>query len=89
MRAVRWRARVWVTLRAGVLDPQGAATRSALVSLGFTGVQTVRAGKFLELELVAASREEADRQVADMCRRLLANPVTEDFRYELEGCQEG
>lgn len=86
---MRWRARVVVTLRAGVLDPQGAATRSALTSLGYSAVQSVRAGKFLELELLASSREEAARQVEEMSRRLLANPVMEDFRYELEGPGEG
>lgn len=89
MRSMRWRARVVVTLRAGVLDPQGAATRSALAALGYTAVESVRAGKFMELELTASSREEADRQVGEMCRRLLASPVIEDFRYELEGPGEG
>jgi phosphoribosylformylglycinamidine synthase PurS subunit len=82
---MRWRAQVVVTLKPGVLDPQGAATRKALNGLGFSGVRDVRVGKFLELELEATSREAAEEMVGDMARRLLANPVLEEFGYELDG----
>jgi len=82
---MRWRAQVVVTLKPGVLDPQGMATRKALSGLGFGGVNDVRVGKFLELELEATSREAAEEMVGDMARRLLANPVLEEFRYELDG----
>ncbi|HSW09880.1 MAG TPA: phosphoribosylformylglycinamidine synthase subunit PurS [Bacillota bacterium] len=80
---MRWRARVVVTLKPGVLDPQGEATRKALNGVGFAGVEDVRVGKFLEVELEAASREAAEEMIGEMSRRLLANPVLEEFRYEL------
>lgn len=77
-------ARVYVTLKPTVNDPQGLTIRGALHSLGFGDVESVRAGKYLEIRLNAASRAEAERQVAEMCRKLLANPVIEDFRFQLE-----
>jgi phosphoribosylformylglycinamidine synthase len=78
-----WRARVFVTLKPVVNDPQGLAIRGGLEQLGYEGVQSVRAGKFLEITLRAEDREEAERVVSEMCRRLLANPVIEDFRFTL------
>ncbi len=75
------KALVYVTFKAGVLDPQGEAVRGALSSLGFKGVNDVRVGKFIELEL-----EESDDIHADlerMCQDLLANPVIEDYRIEM------
>jgi phosphoribosylformylglycinamidine synthase len=77
-------ARVYVTLKPTVNDPQGLTIRGALHSLGFGGVDSVRAGKYIEIRLDAADRAAADAHVAEMCRKLLANPVIEDFRYELE-----
>ena len=77
------KARVFVTLKPGVLDPQGKAIHHALEGLGFGGVQDVRAGKLIELELADGTSEA---QIADMCRKLLANTVIENFRIErLEG----
>jgi len=76
--------RVFITLKPTVNDPQGLTIRGALHSLGFAEVESVRAGKYLEVRLNAADRAEAERQVAEMCRKLLANPVIEDFRFELE-----
>ena len=73
------KARVFVTLKPGVLDPQGKAIHHALVGLGFGGVQDVRAGKLIELELADGTSEEA---IAEMCRKLLANTVIENFRIE-------
>ena len=77
-------ARVYVTLKPTVNDPQGLTIRGALHSLGFSDVDSVRAGKYLEVRLNSADRKEAERQVAEMCRKLLANPVIEDSRFELE-----
>ncbi|HYB74997.1 MAG TPA: phosphoribosylformylglycinamidine synthase subunit PurS [Candidatus Sulfotelmatobacter sp.] len=76
-------ARVYVTLKQGVLDPQGDTVRSALEALGFAGVGDVRIGKFMVLTLNGASRAEAEAQVHAMCRQLLANPVIEDYRFDL------
>lgn len=78
------RAKVYVTLKKGVLDPQGETVRGALTTLGFAGVQDVRVGKFMVVTLNEVSREEASRRVDQMCKKLLANPVIEDYRFELE-----
>jgi phosphoribosylformylglycinamidine synthase subunit PurS len=77
------RARVHVTLRAGVLDPQGEAIRHALVAMGFAGVETVRQGKVIDLELAGTDPGAARAQVAEMCEKLLANTVIEDYRIEI------
>ena len=73
------KARVFVTLKSGVLDPQGKAIQQALEGLGFEGVNEVRAGKLIELDL-ADGTSEAD--IENMCRKLLANTVIENFRIE-------
>jgi len=73
------KARVFVTLKPGVLDPQGKAIHHALEGLGFGGVQQVRAGKLIELELADGT---SDDEISDMCRKLLANTVIENFRIE-------
>ena len=77
-------ARVYVTLKPTVNDPQGLTIRGGLHSLGFDAVQSVRAGKYMEIRLDAPDRATAESQVSEMCRKLLANPVIEDFRFELE-----
>ena len=77
-------ARVYITLKPTVNDPQGLTIRGALHSLGFAGVDSVRAGKYMEVLLDANNHKQAETQVNEMCRRLLANPVIEDFRFELE-----
>jgi phosphoribosylformylglycinamidine synthase len=77
------RARVHVTLKQGVLDPQGEAVRHALGALGFGGVEGVRIGKVIDLELAAADRTAAEAEVARMCEKLLANTVIEDFAVEI------
>ncbi|MBI1885509.1 MAG: phosphoribosylformylglycinamidine synthase subunit PurS [Chloroflexi bacterium] len=77
-------ARVYVTLKPTVNDPQGLTIRGALHSLGFSGVESVRAGKYMEIHLNSGDRKEAEQQLAEMCRKLLANPVIEEFRFELE-----
>jgi phosphoribosylformylglycinamidine synthase subunit PurS len=78
------RARVFVTLKRGVLDPQGKAVAHGLRSLGFAGVEDVRIGKYLELTLGTGPREDAEQRVREMCEKLLANTVIEDFRFEIE-----
>jgi len=77
-------ARVYVTLKPTVNDPQGLTIRGGLHSLGFTSVDSVRAGKYMEIRIDAPDRDEAEAQVTEMCRKLLANPVIEDFRFEVE-----
>ena len=77
-------ARVYVTLKPTVNDPQGLTIRGALHSLGFSDVESVRAGKYLEVRLDAKGRKQAEKQLTEMCRKLLANPVIEDSRFELE-----
>jgi phosphoribosylformylglycinamidine synthase len=74
------RYRVFVTLKPGVLDPQGKAIHHALEGLGFGGVQDVRAGKLIELEVEDGAADEA--AVGEMCRQLLANTVIENYRIE-------
>ncbi|MFA5890339.1 MAG: phosphoribosylformylglycinamidine synthase subunit PurS [Actinomycetota bacterium] len=73
-----------VMLKDGILDPQGKTVEEHLPSLGFTGVAAVRIGKHIELEIEADSREQAAVQVEEMVRKLLSNPVIEDFRYRFE-----
>ena len=73
------KARVFVTLKSGVLDPQGKAIHHALEGLGFAGVNDVRAGKLIELNL---ADDTGDGAIEEMCRKLLANTVIEDYRVE-------
>lgn len=80
------RAKVYVTLRSGVLDPQGQAVHDTLGRLGFDQVTGVRIGKYVELDLAdGLDPAEARAVVEDMCRKLIANTVIEDFRVELDG----
>ncbi len=77
------KARVHITPRTGVLDPQGKAIAQALGRLGFSGVDEVRQGKYIEIELEEADRDKARAVVEAMCNRLLANTVVEDYAIEL------
>ncbi len=77
------KARVHITPRAGVLDPQGKAIAQALGRLGFSGVDEVRQGKYIEIELEETDRDKARAAVEAMCNRLLANTVVEDYAIEL------
>jgi phosphoribosylformylglycinamidine synthase len=77
------KARVDVMLKDGVLDPQGEAVRHALGTLGFAGVQGVRQGKVIELDLAATDRAAAEAEVRAMCERLLANTVIEKFTIDI------
>jgi phosphoribosylformylglycinamidine synthase len=78
------KARVYVTLKSGVLDPQGQAAQKTLHRLGYDNVGGVRIGKYVEVELDASDREAAEAQLDEMCQRLIANTVIEDYRVELD-----
>jgi phosphoribosylformylglycinamidine synthase len=77
------KARVFVTLKPSVFDPQGSTIAGALHSLGFNAVTDVRQGKYFELDLDVASTTDAERLAAEVADRVLANPVIESFRIEL------
>lgn len=77
------KARIKITLKNGVLDPQGKAIQNALGSLGFTGVQEVRQGKYIEVDLADSDEATARATVDRMCKDLLANMVIENYAFEL------
>ncbi|MCL4141270.1 UNVERIFIED_CONTAM: hypothetical protein GTU68_048623 [Idotea baltica] len=77
------KARVHVTLKAGVLDPQGAAVRHSLGALGFEGVERVRQGKVIELDLAETDAAKAEASVKEMCEKLLSNTVIENYTVEI------
>jgi phosphoribosylformylglycinamidine synthase len=76
-------AKVYVTLKKGVYDPQGEAVRHALTAMGQKSVQGVRVGKFIEVELADVARPEAEKTLKEICEKLLANTVIESYRYEI------
>ena len=82
----RWPARIHATLKPGVNDPEGLSIGQALHQLGFDAVQSVRAGKYFDVELMAASEQAAAATAEEICRRLLANPVIEDYQYTVHEC---
>ena len=77
-------AKVFVTLKPAVNDPPGLTVMGSLKILGFDSVESVRLGKYLEVKINESDRSKAETQVTEMCRKLLANPVIEEFSYELE-----
>jgi phosphoribosylformylglycinamidine synthase PurS subunit len=77
------KARVHISFKSGVLDPQGKAIGNALGALGFSGIGEVRQGKLIELELTDTDPAAARARVEDMCRQLLANPVIENYAIEI------
>ena len=78
------RAKVYVTLKKSVLDPQGKAVQHALDGLGFKEVKNVRMGKYIELELNSADKAQAEQKIKTMCEKLLANTVIEEYRFEIQ-----
>jgi len=78
------RARVFVTLKEGILDPQGKTVLRALKSLGYEEVDDLRIGKYMELSLDGEDREKLEARVLEMCEKLLANPIIENYRVEVE-----
>ncbi len=79
-----YQARIYVTLKATVNDPQGLTVLSSLHRLGFGNAEDVRVGKYLLVNVDEPDRTKAERSVTEMCHKLLANPVIEDFRFDLE-----
>jgi phosphoribosylformylglycinamidine synthase len=78
------KAKVYVTLKKGVLDPQGKAVGSALKSMGYNEVKNLRIGKFMEIEFDSSSRQNAEKRLKEMCEKLLANTIIEDYKVEIE-----
>ena len=79
----KYQAQIYVTLRPSVLDPAGVAVQSGLAHLGYENVEQVRIGKYIQLKLSAANEEEARQQLDRACDQLLANPVIENYRFDL------
>ena len=78
------RVKVFVSLKGGVLDPQGKAIERSLHTLGYGEVQDVRMGKYLEFTVEGSARTVAESRIREMCDKLLANPVIEEYRFEIE-----
>ena len=78
------RVKVFISFKNGVLDPQGKAIERSLHTLGYSEVQDVRTGKYLELNVEVNSREGVESRIREMCDKLLTNPVIEDYRFEIE-----
>ena len=78
------RAKIHVTLKQGILDPQGKAIEHALDSLGFKNMANMRVGKYMEVDVAETDMAKANAQVKQICEKLLANTVIEDYRYELQ-----
>ena len=79
----KFQAHIYVTLRPSVLDPAGTAVQSGIEELGYQGVEGVRIGKYVELRVTAADESEAAQKLDQICDQLLANPVIENYRFEL------
>ncbi len=79
------KAKIHITLKSGILDPQGKAIEHALETLGFTSASNVRMGKYVEVDLKETTKDRADAEVKAMCEKLLANTIIEEYRYELAG----
>lgn len=78
------KARIHITLKKGILDPQGKAIEHAMETLGFKSVYNVRVGKYLEMDVGETARDKAEAQVKAMCEKLLANTIIEDYTFELD-----
>ncbi len=82
-----FKARVYVTLKKDVLDPQGKAVKNSLISLGYDEVSDLRVGKYIEVTLNIENKEVATERVEEMCKNLLANTVIEDYQFEIDEVQ--
>ncbi len=76
-------AKIYITFKEGVVDPQGITIKGALESLGYKGISDVRMGKYIQMKLNTQDKEKAESDLKEMCVKLLANPVIEDYRYEI------
>ena len=77
-------AKIYITLKKDVLDPQGSVIANSLKSLGFNNIEDVRQGKFIEVKLNTENKERANKQINEMCEKLLANLVIEDYKVEID-----
>ena len=77
-------AKIYITLKKDVLDPQGSVIANSLKSLGFNNIADVRQGKFIEIKLNSENKETANKQINEMCEKLLANLVIEDYKVEID-----
>lgn len=78
------KAKVYVTHKKGILDPQGKTVESALKSLGYKNISNLHVGKYIELEIEGKDKTKAEKQIKEMCDKLLANPIIEQYRFEVE-----
>ncbi len=78
-----YKSRIKITLRKSILDPQGKAVEHSIESLGFRNIKDTRIGKYIELTIDSASKEEAGKTTEEVCKKLLANPVIEDYEFEV------
>jgi phosphoribosylformylglycinamidine synthase PurS subunit len=78
------KAKIVITPKKAVVDPQGKTVQNALTHMGYAGIGAVHVGKYLEIELNGADRESARKQIDDACHKILSNPVIEDYRFEIE-----
>ena len=78
------KAKIVITPKKAVVDPQGKAVQSALAHMGYTELGSVHVGKYLEIEVAGGDREVARQQIDEACHKILSNPVIEDYRFELE-----
>ena len=77
-------AKIYITLKKDVLDPQGSVIANSLRSLGFNNIKDVRQGKYIEIKLDSENEESANKQINEMCEKLLANLVIEDYKVEID-----
>jgi phosphoribosylformylglycinamidine synthase subunit PurS len=78
------KAKIIITPKKAVLDPQGKTVQNALAHIGYTGINAVHVGKYLEIELAGGDKEGARKQIDEACHKILSNPVIEDYRVEIE-----
>ena len=78
------KAKIVITPKKAVVDPQGKTVQNALAQMGYTGIGAVHVGKYLEIELAGTDKEAARKQINDACHKILSNPVIEDYRLEVE-----
>jgi phosphoribosylformylglycinamidine synthase PurS subunit len=78
------KAKIVVTPKKAVVDPQGKTVQNALAQMGYTGISAVHVGKYLEIELAGSDKEAARKQIDEACHKILSNPVIEDYRFEIE-----
>jgi phosphoribosylformylglycinamidine synthase len=78
------KAEIYITLKKTVVDPQGLVIKHALESLGFSGIASIRYGKIISMQLDLKNTKIAERQIEQMCKKLLANPIIEDYRFKIK-----